>query len=302
MANKWIPAAVVAVVVVGGAALYLNSDSQKAKKDTSSAASSPVSGKVLALGSTALQPLADEAGKDFASKNAGVTVTVQGGGSGAGLKGALDGSAQIGNSDVYAAEKLNKVDADKLVDHEVAVVGIAPVTNKDAGVKNLTTAQIKDIFTGKVTNWKEVGGKDEKIVVVNREDGSGTRFVFEKETLGGAKAIDSQTQTSTGAVITTVSSTPGAIGYVGFSGLKDSVQAVSVDGVAPENKNVEDNSYKIWAYEHMYTKGEATGAAKAYIDYLTSDDVQKTVVPKLGFISIADMKVSKDIDGKITNK
>lgn len=288
------------VVIAAGVALYANSNKSTTKQDTQKKATSNLSGKVLALGSTALQPLAEQVATSFQQKNPGVTVTVQGGGSGAGLSQVASGSAQIGNSDVFAEEK-SGVDASKLKDHKVAVVGIAPVVNADVQVSNLSKTQLRDIFTGKITNWKEVGGKDEKIVVVNRATGSGTRAVFEKNVLDGQNAVQATEQDSNGTVQKIVSTTPGAISYLAFAYLDASgIKALNIDKVTPDTKNVEDNSWPIWAYEHMYTKGDATGATKAFLDYFTTKEVQKSIVPKLGYIGLTDMKVTRDASGKVT--
>lgn len=288
------------VVIAAGMALYANSNKSTTKQDTKKTATSNLSGKVLALGSTALQPLAEQVATSFQQKNPGVTVTVQGGGSGAGLSQVASGSAQIGNSDVFAEEK-SGVDASKLKDHKVAVVGIAPVVNADVQVSNLSKTQLRDIFTGKITNWKEVGGKDEKIVVVNRATGSGTRAVFEKNVLDGQNAVQATEQDSNGTVQKIVSTTPGAISYLAFAYLDASgIKALNIDKVTPDTKNVEDNSWPIWAYEHMYTKGDATGATKAFLDYFTTNEVQKSIVPKLGYIGLTDMKVTRNASGKVT--
>lgn len=288
------------VVIAAGVALYANSNKSTTKQATQKTATSNLSGKVLALGSTALQPLAEQVATSFQQKNPGVTVTVQGGGSGAGLSQVASGSAQIGNSDVFAEEK-SGVDASKLKDHKVAVVGIAPVVNADVQVSNLSKTQLRDIFTGKITNWKEVGGKDEKIVVVNRATGSGTRAVFEKNVLDGQNAVQATEQDSNGTVQKIVSTTPGAISYLAFAYLDASgIKALNIDKVTPDTKNVEHNSWPIWAYEHMYTKGDATGATKAFLDYFTTKEVQKSIVPKLGYIGLTDMKVTRDASGKVT--
>lgn len=258
--------------------------------------------KVMAVGSTALQPLAQEAGEKFGEKNSGVSVNVQGGGSGAGLSQVGKESIDVGNSDIFASQKKG-VDASKLQDHQVAAVGIAPVVNKDVSVKNLSSKQLKEIFTGKITNWKKVGGKDEKIVLVNRAQGSGTRFTFEQNVLDGKSAKTSQEQDDNGAVQKIVGQTPGAISYLAFSytqgNAASKIKTISVDKVKPTDKNVADNKWKIWAYEHMYTTKNPSKDTKKYIDFVKSDDMKKTT-KKLGYIPMSDMKVQKDDQNKVT--
>ncbi|MFC6322870.1 phosphate ABC transporter substrate-binding protein PstS family protein [Companilactobacillus baiquanensis] len=267
----------------------------------SKSSSSDISGKITAVGSTALQPLVEKAAGDFQKDNSKINITVQGGGSGTGLSQVQDGSVKIGNSDIFAEQK-DGIDAKKLVDHKVAVVGMAPVVNKDAGVKNVTMDQLKQIFTGKITNWKDLGGKDEKITVVNRAEGSGTRATFEAAVLNGEKAVKSQEQDSNGTVQKIVSTTPGAISYLAFSYINDKVEALSIDDVKPTDDNVSDNKWKIWSYEHMYTKGNPKDATEKFIKYMKSDDVQKKLVKDMGYISTNDMKVQKDAKGTVTDK
>ncbi|EMG28328.1 putative phosphate ABC transporter binding protein [Listeria fleischmannii 1991] len=258
-----------------------------------------VSGSLTAVGSTALQPLVEAAGKQFQTENPKAQINVQGGGSGTGLTQVGQGAVEIGNSDVFAEEK-DGVDASKLVDHKVAVVGMAPVTNKDVGVKDITQQQLIDIFTGKVKNWKELGGKDEKITVINRAEGSGTRATFEKWGLKGASTIKAQEQDSSGTVRKIVSETPGAISYLAFSYIDDSIMGLKVDGVEPNEDNVATNDWKIWSYEHMYTNGEPKGVTKSFLEYMTSETIQNDLVPQLGYQSIHSMKVERDSDGKLT--
>lgn len=257
--------------------------------------------KITAVGSTALQPLVDAAKDEFLTENPNYEISVQGGGSGTGLSQVANGAVTIGNSDVFAEEK-EGVPAEELVDHRVAVVGMGPVTNKDVGVDNLTHEQLVDIFTGKIKNWQEVGGKDEAIVVINRASGSGTRATFEKWGLNGAKPIQSQEQDSSGTVRQIVAQTPGAISYLAFSYMDDSVAALSLDGVKPTEENVATNDWKIWSYEHMYTKGEPTAEVKTFLDYMMSDGIQNGVVKKLGYLPITGMKVDRDVEGKVTPK
>lgn len=257
--------------------------------------------QIVAVGSTALQPLVESAQEQFVAKNANYQITVQGGGSGTGLSQVASGSVQIGNSDVFAEEK-DGVDASKLVDHQVAVVGMAPVVNKAVGVKNVTKDQLIAIFTGKVKNWQELGGKDQEIVVVNRASGSGTRATFEKWGLDGAKTIQAQEQDSSGTVKKIVSSTPGAISYLALSYIDDSLEALSLDGVAPTAENIETNDWPIWSYEHMYTKGKPTKEIKKFLDYMVSDEVQEGLVKDLGYLPVTKMQVSRSADGQVTEK
>jgi len=276
----------------------------------SDSASEPaLSGNVLAVGSTALQLLVEQAAQKFMAdpKYSGVTVTVQGGGSGTGLSQVADGQAQIGNSDIFAEEKFVDADASKakdLVDHQVAVVAMAAVTNKDVGIDSLTKDQLVSIFTGKVTNWKDVGGKDEKIVLVNRPSSSGTRATFDKYALG-TKSQDiagSIQEDASGTVKKLVSETPGAIGYLALSYLDDSITALKYEGVEATPDNVASGKYPVWAYEHMYTKGEPDAATKAFLDYVMSDEIQNNDVTELGYIPISKMQVVRDVDGNVTNK
>lgn len=251
--------------------------------------SSDLEGTITAAGSSALKPLVDEASQKFIEKNPNVSITVDVGGSGEGLKQVSEGTVTIGNSDVSAEEKLDADQAKELVDHQVCVVTMAPIVNKDvteAGVKDLSTDQLIGIFTGQITNWKDVGGLDEDIVLVTRPSSSGTRATFEKYALNGnAEAENKSMETDdSGVLLKNVSDTKGAIGYVALSYLVDNkdVDAVSIDGVAPTLENTYNGTYKVWTMEHMYTKGKGSKADKAFIKYIMSDDFAKTC-EKLGY-------------------
>ena len=261
-------------------------------------ASSTEKVEITSVGSTALQPLVEKVAEIYMTDNPNYTITVQGGGSGTGLTQVSSGAVDIGNSDVYAEEK-DGIDASKIEDHQIAVVGVAPVINKEAGVKDITKDQLKDIFTGKTTNWKDVGGKDQKIEIINRAAGSGTRATFEKWGLEGAEPAKGQEQDSSGTVRKIVAETPGAISYLAFSYIDESIHGLAIDGVEPKDENVTDNSWKIWAYEHMYTQKDAKKEVITFLDYMKSDDVQKNVIKELGYIAISDMKVERDLEGKI---
>lgn len=255
--------------------------------------------KITIVGSTALQPLVEKAATEYEKEHNG-NITVQGGGSGTGLSQVQEGAVQIGNSDVFASQQ-DGIRANELVDHKVAVAGIAPIVNQKVKVKNITMQQLRDIFTGKITNWKQLGGQNQKIVVINRSKGSGTRVTFENDVMHGEKMMNAQEQESNGTVQQIVSNTPGAISYISFAYLRSQgIHPLKIDGVQPSPKNVKDNKWKIWSYEHMYTKGQPTGETKQFLKYMLSDEVQQKLVKGMKYISIHDMRVEKSIDGKVT--
>lgn len=256
---------------------------------------------ITAVGSTALQPLVEAAGEDYQKSHPGTSVTVQGGGSGTGLSQIAQGAVSLGNSDLYAQEKKG-INSKNLVDHRVAVVGIMPIVNQEVGVDNLTLEQLTAIFTGKITNWKDVGGNDQKIVLVNRAAGSGTRAAFEKWAMNGATSKEAQEQDSSGMVKSIVKNTPGAISYVAFAYKSSDVTSVKVNGIMPTDENVENGSYPIWSYEHIYTKGQPTADTKSFLEYMQSMAFQKKYVEKLGYIAMNKMQIDRDINGHVTHK
>ncbi len=291
---------ILAGIIAGAALISLAACGSKSSTSTSDS-SKALSGKIISGGSTALQPLVQQASTEFMAKNPSVQITVQGGGSGVGLTQTVAGSFQIGNSDIFAEEK-SGIDASALTDNKVAVVGFAPIVNTKTKTDNLTQQQLIDIFTGKVTNWNQVGGSDQKITVIGRTAGSGTRVNFDNFALGKAAEVNGPTQDASGSVVQMVGQTPGAISYVAFSYLSTNpdVKALSIDGVKPTDENVQTNDWKVWSYEHMYVNTKkVTAAEKAFIKYVSNDSSD---LKKLGYIAVSDMKVDRDSSGNVTKK
>lgn len=253
---------------------------------------------ITASGSSALLPLAKDAADAFKEKNPNVSITINGGGSGTGLKQVAEGAVNIGNSDVAAEDKLEADLAKDLVDHKVCVITMAPVVNKDLAkeVSSLTKEQLIDVFTGKATNWKEVGGPDEPIVLITRPKTSGTRALFEKYALDGNEEATNQSLETddSGTLLETVSTQKGAIGYVALSYLvnNDKVAPMGIDGVQPSLESTYDGSWPVWGYEHMYTKGSPSGVIKDYLDFIMSDDYADQLEAQ-GYNVTSKMKVER---------
>lgn len=268
-------------------------------KDSSDKGNSNLKGSITLSGSSALLPLIEASKENFEEENSGVTINAQAGGSGTGLTQVSQGAVDVGNSDVFAEEKLSADQAKALVDHKVVAQGFAVVVNKGLGITSLTPKQIQDIFSGTVKNWKEVGGSDKEITVVHRPSSSGTRATFTKTLLGEKKELENDqigvTQESNGAVVKAMETAEGAISYVGLSYLssdeaKDKLVAMKIDNVEASIDNITAGKYPFWAWGHMYTKGEPNEISKAFIEYITSD-ANKEIVSKQGYISGSDMKV-----------
>lgn len=280
------------------AACGSNNEPSAAGSSTGSSTTANLSGSITASGSSALFPLAQDAADRFKQLHSDVSITLNAGGSGTGLKQVSDGTVDIGNSDVTAESKLDADKAKELVDHKVCVITMAPIINKDLAqsVKSLTKQQLIDIFTAKVTNWKDVGGPDEPIVLVTRPSTSGTRALFKEYALDGQEeASNSSLETDdSGTLLQSVADNKGAIGYVALSYLvnNDQVSTVSIDGVEPTLENTYNGTYPVWGYEHMYTKGQPNEVVQAFLDYITSDEYGKQLEAQ-GYCVTSKMTVSR---------
>jgi len=253
---------------------------------TEAASPSPetkVSGSVTVAGSTSVQPLAEELGTAYMGTNGDARIEVSGGGSGAGVK-----AAQAGTADIGMASRAIKDDETGIEPIVIAIDGIAVVANSANEVENLTVDQVKGIFSGQIKNWSEVGGKDGNIVVINREEGSGTRDAFGEIALGEEPFVaEAIIQNSTGAVREAVSQDVNAIGYISTGGLNDSVKAVKVDDHEPTEENIKSGLYPIQRPFNFLVgdSKDPSAVAQAFIDYVLSDAGQ-AIVAENGYVTV----------------
>ncbi len=234
------------------------------------------SGTVSTDGSTSVEKVIGSLGESFMNENSGVTFTYNPTGSGSGIKAVSEGRCDIGLS---SRSLKDDEKAEGLQETVLAYDGIAIVVNPENPINDLSLEDVAKIYKGEITNWKELGGNDAEIVVIGREAGSGTRDGFESITGTEDDCQYRQELTSTGDVISTVSSNPAAIGYASLASVKESVKAISVDGVTPSEETVKDGSYKVQRPFVLVTKEGAalSETAQKFFDYVTSADAAEII-------------------------
>lgn len=251
--------------------------------------SSRAEDQLIVTGSTTLLPIAEQAAEQFQHDNRGSSVLVSGLGSSAGIEAVISGTSDVGT----ASRDLNSDEDDKgLFDTPVAYDGIAVIVNPKNPVKDLTSEQLRAIFAGEITNWREVGGKDREIDLVNRDEASGTREAFKKIVMGKTRFDRSAVVLpGTGQVRDVVARSEGAVGYisVGFVAprfTRTQVKALGIDGIMPSDATVASREYPIARTLHFFTLGEPKGLAARYIEYVLSPEVQEGVVTEAGFVPV----------------
>ena len=251
---------------------------------TASADSSNITGTVTMNGSTSMEKFANALDEAFMAKYPGIQATVQFTGSGAGIEAGKNGTVDIGNSSRALKDEEK---AKGLVENVVAIDGIAVVVDKANAVEDITKDQLAQVYSGQITNWKDLGGSDQQIVVIGREASSGTRGAFEELLKLEDKCKYAQEIDSTGAVMAKVAATPGAIGYVSLDVIDDTVHTLKIDGVEPTEENIKAGSYTLQRPFVMATKGEISEQSEAVqelFNYINSDEGQQ-IVSKVGLIS-----------------
>lgn len=269
--------AVMAVSVLAGCGNNSgNEDASNGADKSTGNKDSELSGTVATDGSTSMEKVIGTLGEAFEQNHDGVTFTYNPTGSGSGIKAVQNGRCDIGLSSRNLKEEEKESGLKETV---LAYDGIAIVVNPENPVSDLSVEKIADIYTGKIKNWKEVGGQDAEIVLIGREAGSGTRDGFESITGTEEKCEYRQELTSTGDVITTVSSNPNAIGYVSLAAVNSSVKAIKVDGVEATEETVKDASYVIQRPFVLVTKegAELSEVAQAFFDFAISDDAVELI-------------------------
>lgn len=257
------------------------------KEAAKPAAGTKVEGKVTASGSSALLPLLKVGQEEFYKLHDKVTVNISGGGSFTGQKQAASSAVNIGNSDVPLAADLK----DKgMVDTPLVGIPFVFIANPDVAVDSLTNTQLVDVLTGKIKNWKEVGGKDQKITLIHRAKSSGSRATIADIILKGKEFTnDAIIQDSNGAVRSAIGTTPGAMGYVDAAYVDKTVKGLKYEGVAYSLEAVASGKYPVYTVGHMFTKGKPSGAVKAFMDYVTGKEFQDKNVESKGFIPLTKL-------------
>ena len=242
-----------------------------------------LNGTIKLAGSTSMEKLCEAMAESFMEKNPGVTVTVEYTGSGAGLESLAAGSVDIGNASRGLKDEEK---ASGEVENIVAIDGIAVITNKSCSIKDVTSKDLAKIYTGEITDWAELGGEEQPIIVIGREAGSGTRDAFEELLEVKDGCVYAQELDSTGAVLAKVGTTPGAIGYVSLDVVDDTVSGLKIDGVEPTEEEILAGKYMLQRPFVMATKGEISGQnelVQAWFNYINSDD-GKEVIKQVGLI------------------
>ena len=244
---------------------------------------------IVIKGSTTVLPIAQATLEAYMKANPGAKISLSGGGSGEGIKAIIDGTADIGNSsrEIKKSEiELAKSKGVTPVETVVAIDAIVPIVNPRNPVKNLSLDQLSQIYQGKITNWKDVGGEDLEIVVISRDSSSGTFEAWGELVLKGAKVTPrAQLQASNGAIDQAVSKNRYAIGYIGLGYLEKSVKAVTVNGVEASEKTALSKAYPVSRFLYMYTNGEPKGETAKYIEFVLSPAGQ-ALVKQEGFVPL----------------
>ena len=246
--------------------------------------------KIVIDGSTTVGPIAKAFAEYYMSLNKDVNITVSESGSGNGAKSLINSTCDVADMSRFMKDKEFKAAAEKNVKptfHVVALDGLPILVHPANPVKQLTVEQVRNIYMGKITNWNQVGGPDKMIIVVVREEGSGTRAAFEELVMGKEAQITDAAilLPSNGAVRTTVSTTPDAVGFLSFGYLDESVKALKVGGISPTAANASNGTYPVVRPLNMMTKGAPSAAVKAWFDYILSADGQAIVADE-GYIAV----------------
>lgn len=237
-------------------------------------------GTINEAGSTTVQPAAQKLALEFMNRHPNVNIIIQGGGTSVGIAKAADGSVDIG-----AASSNLKPDDPKLLTYLIGHDGIAIIVHPSNPINSLTKEQVAKIFSGEIKNWRDLGGVDSDITIINRESGSGTRNCFEAMVMGKVQITDKAiVEPSNGAVKDQVSTTPSAIGFLSLGYLDATTKALAIDGVACTIANCKSNQYPIVRPLYFLTRSEPQGIVKAFIEFCQSSDGQKIVVDE-GFLS-----------------